>query len=262
MQRIIILAIIGLVLISCEKVIEIDIDPSLQSYVIEGKITNSPGPYEVSIFQSTDYFDPSDYPAISNATVIISDNEGVVDTLSMIEDGIYETNSILGIPGNIYSLYIEIDGEEFTSESQMPFVTEIDSLSYEEMLFGGHSQEESIILSCYYKDPEEFENYYRFKFSLDNDPIDGIYLSDDKFNNGLDAEFTRVRADYNPGDTLNVEIWNIDESVYLFYDILAEMSGEGMAASTTPANPVSNISGGVLGYFSAVAIHSTSIVIE
>lgn len=43
----------------------------------------------------------------------------------------------------------------------------------------------------------------------------------------------------------------IDKSVYDYFSSLNKLSAGGINSSATPANPVSNVSGGALGYFSA-----------
>ncbi len=258
------IAALAMFLVSCEKVIDVDIDPSMQHYVIEGNITNEAGPYHVLISRSTDYFDPQEYPLINDALVVISDNEGTVDTLDLVEGGKYETSVITGIPGNTYSLYIKIGDEEFTAESQMPALTELDSLAFEQMDFGPPSEDGKppMMLIGYLTDPVEFDNFYKADIYIEDEYKDDLILFDDIVNNGLEMQFGSFSREYKPGEVYQVELWNIDKAVYNYWSILSDISGGGMFGSTTPANPESNIDGASLGYFSAASVHSLTIVSE
>jgi hypothetical protein len=57
---------------------------------------------------------------------------------------------------------------------------------------------------------------------------------------------------------VNIEMQCIDKNVYdYFFAIASVIQGQ----SATPANPVNNISGGALGYFSACTVGRTSVII-
>ena len=53
------------------------------------------------------------------------------------------------------------------------------------------------------------------------------------------------------GDSLRVEMQNIDPGVYEYFRTLNLILSSNPVVTTTPANPKSNFSGGALGYFSA-----------
>ena len=71
-----------LALTSCEKVINIDLNTASPNIVIEGIIDNGPGPYRVKLSKTGSYFNQPVLPPVSGAQVIISDNTGIIDTLS------------------------------------------------------------------------------------------------------------------------------------------------------------------------------------
>ena len=63
-------------LVSCEKVIDVDLSSVEPQIVIDGTITDQPGPYTVKISKTGDYFNPGAFPAVTGASVTISDNRG------------------------------------------------------------------------------------------------------------------------------------------------------------------------------------------
>jgi len=59
---------------------------------------------------------------------------------------------------------------------------------------------------------------------------------------------------------VNIELHSIDPGVYKYWYSLDQGADGGSSAS--PANPVSNISGGALGYFSAQAVREMKLVVQ
>lgn len=61
------------------------------------------------------------------------------------------------------------------------------------------------------------------------------------------------------GNKLTVEMHSIEASVYTYLSSL--FNANGSADGAAPANPVSNISGGALGFFSAHTVERKTIII-
>ena len=98
--------------------------------------------------------------------------------------------------------------------------------------------------------PNLIKNYYRYKIYVNGDPDIAIYTDNDDFTDGryVSRPFFSD-SEIEPGDQITMEMYNIDAGVHLYFYSLAQ-SGNGDEASATPANPVSNFTGGCLGYFS------------
>jgi len=91
--------------------------PKLDKYedllVIDGMISNNPGPYIVKLSISSKVDNPKNIP-LTGATVIIGDQEGNNEMLSETEDGTYLTSpsGILGIVGRKYRIEITTLGNK------------------------------------------------------------------------------------------------------------------------------------------------------
>lgn len=85
--------------------------------VIEGKITNEPGPYTIKLSRSSSLLEP-DYNPLSGANITISDDQGNSETLSESSAGIYKTSEtgMQGVIGRMYKLMIESNGKTYESE--------------------------------------------------------------------------------------------------------------------------------------------------
>ena len=266
-MRIIIPILLVLIFSSCEKVIEVDLNSTSPKVVIEGIINNNAGPYKVKLTKTADYFNPEDYPVISGAQVIISDNLGNSETLTESSAGIYETSILEGIPGRKYTLQVNIEGESYISASEMPITTIIDSITSTEMPFmNPHAQNKNkqYRISCYFKDSVGVNEFFRIIAYKNKEKIRQFYLLDDKISDGKELGYGGIMGDIFLGDTIDIELVKIDQKVYEFYNTLANiiLGGEGMRDNGTPANPNTNISNGALGYFGALAIDKKTIIVE
>ncbi len=243
-------------LVSCEKEIEIDLNEGDTQIVIEGEITNEPGPYKVKISKTVNFNKGNNFPGVSNAIVTITDNLGNTEQLIEIENGIYQTSSLVGIQGNTYTLNISVEGKNYSAISKMPMQVNLDSLRFNEFsapLGGGNS----LTTVPMFKDPVEKGNNYRFFFSVNGEKNTGYIITNDNVNNGQENQrpIFDQELEVNMGDTVIVEMRCIDLNIYNYFYTLSQISGGGPGGGATPSNPPNNITGDkALGYFSAHTI--------
>lgn len=238
---------------SCEKVIDIDIKKAESKYVIEAYISNQPGDCKVHITQTVNFSEPAVFPGVTGAIVFIQDNNDPPVGLLETGNGMYESASLNGMEGHTYSLSIKINGQVFTSVSQMPGQVNFDSLSVVDFRsFDGNRKFSNVT----FYDPLGKGNAYRF-LQYKNEILNkNIFVLNDDFtdgrlNNTLLTFFDRTNDErLEAGDTVKVEMQCVDPAVYKFFSSLSQ-SSTGSSDNVSPGNPVSNIEGGALGYFSA-----------
>ncbi|MEO6219108.1 MAG: DUF4249 domain-containing protein, partial [Ginsengibacter sp.] len=63
------------------------------------------------------------------------------------------------------------------------------------------------------------------------------------------------------GDTILLDMQCIDAAVYKYWFSLNQ-SATGNSQSASPANAVTNINGGALGYFSAHTLQTKSVIVQ
>jgi len=237
--------------------------------VIEGVVTDQTGPYSVSLSMTGDYFEPSLYfPTVSGALVILTNDIGIRDTLKELLNGIYESSKLQGTSGRTYSMAVVTGGKEYDATSFMPAKTVIDSLySLPRRALDGDKGYDIYVM---FKDPPELGNYYRINAQssslIPSDSIDGkrYRLFTDKLTNGNEMA-VRIRAgrNVNAGDTITIDLLSIDKAAYDYFNTLSNiLSSDRSPTSLSPANPITNISGGALGYFAAYTIDSKKIVLH
>ncbi len=257
------LVLLTLVFSACEKTVELKYKDNQSRIIIEGNITNEPGPYLVKISKSISLADTGNYPAIDNAVVSISDNAGNSELLISQGNGIYRTSALAGIAGRTYTLTVTAENQTFTAQSTLPQPVPFDSIKIEQFTFGGDIERNIIPV---YTDPVAKGNNYRFVLSLNNKLVNQHFVQHDKVANGL-VNTQRLETDDNlvklkAGDLLTLKMQCIDEKVALYYTTLALMGDSGPGGGTTPNNPPTNISNGALGLFSAHTIEAKNITIQ
>jgi hypothetical protein len=245
---------------SCTKEIEVDLNASSRLLVIEGNVTDAPGPYTIKLSKTVNFSSPNTYPPVSGATVTISDNTGVTELLTETSPGLYQTHSITGVQGNTYTLRVVAEGKQYNAVSTMPYKINLDSMRFDAQTEPGESEETYAIIPLYL-DPVEFGNNYRFFFSA-HGKVDKLYqVSNDNFGNGTinaqlfftDSEYVKILK----GDTVEVTMLCIEVNTYNYYYTLSQISDGGIIGGATPTNPPSNITGNkALGIFSAYTIQT------
>jgi len=262
---------------SCQKVISVSLNQTNPQIVIEGLVNDQGGTDSVVINMTGDYFTPSlNFQPITNATVVISDNAGGIDTLRESASGVYYSSNPQGVPGRTYSLKVIANGKEYDAISTMPQKVKIDSFYavYSTNFFGESGYDFYVV----FKDPPQAGNYYRIIPRVNSIPYDsiaggrgGIFITNDELTNGNETTFrfsirqhrdmasTRV----GPGDTVNVDLLSIDKSTYnYFYTLRNILATDHSPTSLSPANPNTNLNNGSLGYFSAYAMDSKMIILK
>ncbi len=170
------LSIYTLVLLlgSCITEYQPDIKSLPRSLVVEGVITDQPGPYTIQLTQTTDYTNAGINLRATNATVTIADNAGTTETLTEISpgSGVYRTKAtgIRGIAGRKYTLtVVTSDKKRYQSDAELlTAAPAISKLYYEyradpTALTNENVQGWDVYLDT--KDPETTGDFYRWEWT-------------------------------------------------------------------------------------------------
>lgn len=242
------------VLVSCQKVIDIDLNTADPKYVIEGIVTKGETTHRVRITRTLNFDENKPFPTVDNAVVVISDNAGNAQTLTLVGPGIYEATNFLGVEGRTYTITVTVDGKIFTAQSTMPQEVVLDSLEVLQFVFG---LDTANLLVPKRLDQAGVENFYKYDIYQNSKRQDGIYLQDDQFSDGVQNEQPLFAGDFVTGDTARVIMYCIDKPVYKYFFSIDANTG----STASPANPDSNFGKECLGYFSARTQRERSIVI-
>ncbi|MCD4693310.1 MAG: DUF4249 domain-containing protein, partial [Calditrichales bacterium] len=112
------LFILILLITSCVEPFFIDNNKTEEVFVVEGMITNDPGPYKIYLSKTTSITDLKNNP-FTDATVKIINDINFEETLSQTEPGLFVTDTfgIRGTIGRKYKIVIEtFAGKRYESE--------------------------------------------------------------------------------------------------------------------------------------------------
>ncbi len=247
---------------SCNKVIDIELRDSDIKYIVEGVITNEPGVCRVLLSQSKNFDEDNQFAGVSGAVVKVKDN-GIEFLLTETGPGVYETSLINGTPGHVYELSVVVNNQSFTASCTMPQPVSMDTLYVSPGPFGQFK-----FATVGYTDPGGIDNGYRFVQYVNGVKEPTIFWENDEFTDGqavimqLDASADEVDDPRNikTGDHVTVEMLTLDERIYRYWYTLRAGGGDGDGNTAAPANPITNIQGGALGYFSAHTIDRRMVI--
>jgi len=250
---------------SCEKVIDIDLNNTAKKYVIEGIVSDKAGESKVLLSTTKNFDENNNFAGVSGASVTITDDLGNITTFVQTATGIYSAPTFVGTVGRTYSLNVTADGNTFTSASTMPQKIIIDTVfASDELLFGSATK----LVNYAYQDPIGKGNALRFVQYVNGLQEKSIFLRDDDY---IDGKYAESKLWYMPdddddkykikqGDKVDIDAFCISADVYKYWFSL-EQSATGASQSASPANPVTNIKGGALGYFSAQTYQRKSFIV-
>lgn len=264
MNHIVSVFLILLVLGSCQKVINVDVRNAEKKFVVEAIVTDQPGESVVKLSTTKNISETNEFPGISGAVVSITDNAGNAYAFLETTAGDYKNAGFTGESGKTYFLEVKIDGNTFTARSVMPQKVPLDTLYITDDVLFGESRK---LANIAFQDPPGKGQSYRYIQYINGNKSKPIFVNNDDYIDGkyVDTKLWYVVEDEDDeeekiktGDTVRIDMLCIEPPVYKYwFSVFQSATGESQSAS--PANPVSNISGGALGYFSAHTFQSLTV---
>ena len=273
--------------VGCQVPIELDFASDDQYLVIDGFITDQPGPHSISISRSIPFVNDeiSVFEKVTGANASIVDQLGNEVILSEASPGIYETNGLFrGEIGYRYTLAITIDGERFQSTPQeIPVSAELDSVYFKQGVRENINNDGTILESTTvdffcdigYQSANDYvaatwESTYEFKAgqTLNTCYVDkrNIGFSSVNSNAGIGIGSSPqvtvgkflFNFEFESAYSLNTILYSMGEEAYDFYDkVNQQRNSTGSVFDPQPFQIFGNISNldrpsqTVLGFFGA-----------
>lgn len=284
MQRLILFTCTCLVLSSCEKNIDFELNSATPVLVVDGQIENGQPP-TVALSKSLDYFGAINPQILAssfvhNAEVTMSNGifthrlkEYMVplpNGYAIYYYGIDSSNlatAFIGEFGKQYDLAIKADGITYTAKTTIPLLTKVfDSIWTKTPPPPTDTSKRALWVRA--TDPPGLGNYIRYytkknseRFfpglnSVFNDEVvDGTTYSA-QVDQGIDRNQPLPTGDdkfFNRGDTIYFKLSNIDKASYTFWNTW-EFNQQSIGNPfAQPGKVIGNISNGALGAFCGYA---------
>ncbi len=260
-----------LITIACEHSPEDELPIGATKTVIQGWITDQPGPHAVTVSTTAPYNSNQPAPKISGAQLSIWDDEGNVFSLTeSTEPGTYQTHdTVRGVIGRYYTLQvITQEGQRYQSLPELlgP-VPDIESLTCQPET---QDDIEGCMLSVQLIDPLNQSNQYRWKVSINNQPQDlpaDIRLGTDEFVDGSQVTVSLGFYQSQPMDVFEVEQLSLTTPAY---DYLLNITSQSLGLGTIFSPAATSVPGNifnagdpqeeVLGYFGASSVAVATVI--
>ncbi len=266
-----ILVLMTAFLVSCEKVIDIDLNEAEPRLVVEGAIILNHGPFAVRLTTSGDFFTGEGIGFVSDASVQINGSDGQSEALTNTGNGIYITKNTVANPGIEYTININYNNKVYSGSDTLPEQTNIINLDYSasDLGTGGPNGDEEeydghFDVFCNFKDPAEKRNFYMLQIKINGEDVEGRrkynLLSDENVNGQtVNYPFFGIGANYN--DTISIILSAVGPATYDYFRTLNDAVSQGGMGST-PYNPISNINNNALGYFGTFTYDEKSFIVK
>lgn len=256
-----IILITSFIAMSCEEVIDVNLNESSPSLVAEGSILYN-SLCNVRLTYTSSYFDTAGYAFEDEAIITISDSEERSEVLEYTGEGNYRGDAIKGLPGHTYTMSITVGNNEYQAQSKLNPPPTLLQLKYEELDIPHYTEKTIYTIKSLIVDDRYQENYYLFRYYRNNEMLNDHYSTySDRFIQSDTVAYSDYMLHFHAGDTVKVELYAIDREVYNYFNLVNDVLFSAMNSST-PFNPSSNFSGDILGYFMAASFDSETIIIH
>jgi hypothetical protein len=260
MRKFTFIALLGLIAFnSCEKVIQLDLNDGEEQYVVDAMVSNVDKFNYVKLTRSATFYDNNDFLPVENASVIITDGNGLAINLLETSPGFYENPLLVGQSYMDYTLKIEVDGDIIEGSTYLPGNSAIDSLVTLQNQGGFFGTDFTAF--AYWSDNANEKNYYRLRAYKNDTMQTNIYITEDNLYNGISTGTPLFSTSYKDGDSAIVELMQINERTYKYWLSLDQISNP-QNQPAAPGNPISNMSNGALGYFGGYNMDIDTVVVE
>ncbi|WP_400192376.1 DUF4249 domain-containing protein [Hymenobacter sp. B81] len=261
----------GLPFSSCTEVIDVDLPAPEPQLVVEGNITDQPGPYSIRLSKTGAYFADQELPAVRGAELVLTDNEGHRETLRETAPGLYQSSQLQGKIGGQYVLTIRAEGQEYRAATEIKRIPNIDSFTQQRKQNEPGWEDGYYVL---YNGPElpGVGDYYRFKLyqndTLRNDPDELVVTSDELVDGKYIGNLELTDRGFRVGDRVRIELLSLPRDYFYFLnEMFTQINNVGLFAAP-PANVRTNVLNTnpagpkAVGYFAGTAVRTASLVIQ
>jgi len=256
------------ILVACTEIIDISTNVAPAQLVVEANIALNENA-QVVLTKTAAIYETADFEKVQNAIVRITDNDGVTELLTEVSDGVYKSLNLKGVAGKTYSLNINSGNQTISSACKIPSLVPIDSFTVINSFYPGGPQPVGnqkapfYEIKLKYSDPANEQNFYRLVVYYNEKVQARNSIFDDRFTNGKLMESTAIifNDTAKTGDKIRVELQCIDKQVHNYFASMGSAGGPP-GSSSSPANPYTNLTGAILGYFSAHTIERKEWVLD
>lgn len=216
-------------LLSCTKVVEVDLETAEPKLVIDASIDWVKGTagneQKIKLSTTTGYYSTT-FPTVSGADIVVTNSANIV--FSFIENsgtGEYICSNFHPVIGETYTLKVVLNGEIYTATETCIGVPDIEN-NIAQNNDGGFGGDE-IEITYYYQDNGNEENYYLHRILSPASVFPDYKAEDDEKSQGNLMQESFSDEDLKAGDMINIRLYGISRRYYDYFRKLLAASGAG-----------------------------------
>lgn len=268
MKRLLYILPVFLLLISCEEVVNVDLETAAPRLVVEANLDwfrGTDGSQQtVRLTTTTAYYD-TEIPTVSGATVFVTNTGGTL--FEFVENpgtGNYVCGNFIPAIGETYVLTVVWEGQTFTATETMKGAPEITNVTQDNE--GGFMGDE-VEVRFFFQDAADEENYYYIKTESSVLAFPELDTFSDEFSNGNEEFGFFSDEDLAPGETVTFRFHAVSRRYHEYISRIMQNSGTGpfgTAASTVRGNIVNTTdeTNYALGFFRATQAETLIYTVE
>lgn len=263
--------LLSFLLISCEEVIDVNLDTDSPRLVIEASINwlkgTSGNVQKIKLTTTTGYFN-SVIPVVSGATIFITNSSNTqFNFIETPATGVYICSNFTPVINETYTLTVVHNGATYTATEKLKSVSPISEIVQNNE--GGFTGK-NIEIKTYYTDPANETNYYLYQYNYSNQTKKNYYADEDTFFQGNKFFSISQNDDLKTGDEITVSHYGISKAYYNYINVIVSIAGGngGGPFQSPPATVRGNIINTTnttnypLGYFAVSEADTRTYVIQ
>jgi len=229
----------SLIFTGCEEVVDIDLDTAAPRLVVDASINwvkGTPGNVQsIKLTTTTGYYE-TEVPAVSNATVFITNSTGAIFNFNEVPGtGTYTCQNFEPQINETYVLTVVNGDQTYTATEKLFAVPEIGDIQQNNE--GGFLGDE-IEVRFFFQDNGAEDNWYMVRYDTAILPFPEYDIMDDSFTQGNQMFNFFSDEDLASGQLLDIKLFGTSERYYNYMAILLEISGGGGGPFATPPSTV------------------------
>ncbi|NBL63941.1 DUF4249 family protein [Flavobacterium sp. NST-5] len=219
----------AILFISCEEVINVDLDTATAKLVIDASINweiGTAGNEQIIKLSTTTGYYSDVFPTVSGASVTVENSSSeVFNFVEVPGTGEYLCNDFQPSIGEVYTLTILLNGEIYSATETLIASPEIDETIIQDNN-GGFTGNEIEITSFFQDNPLE-ENYYLFGHKSNRVAFPEYRVIRDESVNGNQIPMIYFNEDLTQGDVLEIKLYGISRRYYEYFNKIISAAGSG-----------------------------------
>ena len=246
MNPIFVLFALAFALVSCQDVVQFQVEELDPKIVVEGQVSNNPQDNYIKLTYNQDFYDSGAVKPATGLLVTVFDDLGNSEILveAPAQSGIYPIKT-LGVIGRSYSLSIKTSATEYRSEPQKLMAKAPLNYLFQHEYTVNNRPIPFIPPGTFalfgYTDNAATKDYSLFRLAINDTLLKGLNfftVIEDRFINGATVDSIAFGKRFKPGEKVTIEHRSLSKGAYDFLNQVGAQLGSAGSPFEVPPGPI------------------------